>query len=694
MLGKLAIRNVKRSARDYLVYVMTMTFVVALMLAFDSILFSGGVGEQYGDMDMMGTMIWVATFFILIIVAWLINYMVRFILERRSREFAIYLLLGMKRRKIRRLYFCENIILGAAAFVVGLPLGMLLLQILLAVLCGMLQLDYRFAPGISGKSILMTAGCYLACYLLALFRSAGKFRRMNIGKLMNAERQNEEIKESAEQIKRWILPLSLAFLALFGVWLFCGKTWTTATILAFIVGLILVIYLFYTGLAAAVICYVRGRGKGIYRGMNLFLLRQFSSKVKTMRFTLGTLTALFLLTFLGSSVALMFNDFQNQMLEQKFPFDVHLHSGDPDEDFARKLAVIEERVPVRESYRYQIWENDGENQVNAWLYSHLRAFGDDYRNADGSPDDEAIRTMGDMYYCDADTYMGLTDYNHLRMMLGYEPVALGEGEYLIHMKERVFGETGDFSENLHIPGKNGELRSAGYHTEPFSQDGHNGGDYVIVVPDGELAGMQPYYAELAVMLQEKAPDGLKDALDALERDKDINSLDDYMEYDEFAENGNSCSGSDMIVVYVTDHAVRDNLIPEIKYLLSSVIFPMLYMGMVFLCVGLTVLTVHQLSDSAKYRFRYGVLKKLGLSRRQTAAVIRRQLALFYLCPALLAAVISGIIAGYVGRNFNFYTGIHASMFRYFGISFALFFGIFLIYYIAAYVGFVQNVEGG
>lgn len=694
MLSKLALRNVKRSARDYLVYFLTMTFVVSLMLAFDSILFSEDLGKQYGEVDIMGAMIWVATVFILFIVAWLIHYMVRFILERRSREFAVYLLLGMKRGQIRRLWFRENLILGAIAFAVGIPFGALLLQILMSILYNMLKLHYRFDAGIGKNSILMTALCYLGCYLLALLRSAGRFRRMNISHLMHMERQNEEIRESAEQVKKWILPLSVVFLVLFGGWLFYGKYWDTVTILAFITGLILVIYLFYTGLSAAVICYVRRRGQGVYQGTNLFLLRQFASKVKTMRFTLGTLTALFLLTFLGSSIALMFSDFQNKMLEQKFPFDVHLYSGDPKDDFSEKLAVIRERVPVRESHTYQIWENNGDNQVNTWLYTHLRAFGDEYKNPDGTPDVTKIRDEGDMYYCDADTYLGLTDYNHLRKMLGYPEIALNDGEYAIHIKERVSGETGDFSDALSLEGTDGALRFAGYHTEPFSQDGHNGGDYVIVVPDRELARMQPYYAECAVMLEKKAPDGLKDALDAVEREEDLKSLDSYMEYDTFEENGNSCSGSDMIVVYVTDHAVRDNLIPEIKYLLSSVIFPMFYMGMVFLCVGLTVLSVHQLSDSAKYRFRYGVLKKLGLSRKEIAAVIRRQLALFYLCPALSAAGISGIIAGYVGKNFNFYTGIHASMFRYFGMSFALFFGIFLIYYIAAYVGFLRNIEGG
>lgn len=42
---------------------------------------------------------------------------------------------------------------------------------------------------------------------------------------------------------------------------------------------------------------------------------------------------------------------------------------------------------------------------------------------------------------------------------------------------------------------------------------------------------------------------------------------------------------------------------DVKYLLASVIIPLFYIGMVFLCVAVTVLSVQQLSDSAKYRFR-------------------------------------------------------------------------------------------
>jgi hypothetical protein len=78
-------------------------------------------------------------------------------------------------------------------------------------------------------------------------------------------------------------------------------------------------YVFYTGLSAWIICYVKKKGNAVYRGQNLFLLRQFASKLKTMRFTMGTLTVLFMVAFLGCSVALMFTDWQNQVLEMILP---------------------------------------------------------------------------------------------------------------------------------------------------------------------------------------------------------------------------------------------------------------------------------------------------------------------------------------------------------------------------------------
>lgn len=156
--------------------------------------------------------------------------------------------------------------------------------------------------------------------------------------------------------------------------------------------------------------------------------------------------------------------------------------------------------------------------------------------------------------------------------------------------------------------------------------------------------------------------------------------------------GNICCGSDTIVVMALTNMVRDNLIPETKYLLSALIFPCFYIGLVFLCVALTVLSVHQLSDSAKYRFRYSVLKNLGMTRREIGRVIFRQLAGYYLCPVFLACVIGGSVSVFMSGKFIFYTGIHSAVIYYFGLTFLLFFGIYGLYFITTYVSFRRNVE--
>lgn len=727
MKNKLAFRNVKRSARDYMVYFLTMTVVAALMFSFNTLMFSEDVQNMFETAGIMAVMIGAATVFIVLIVAWLTSYMVRFILEKRSREFGIYLLIGMKKKEIAGLYIQENLFLGTGAFVLGMALGLLLQQILLAVFYGMVQMNYHLHLELNRSCILMTASCYGGCYFLALFGCRRKFKKMSIRDLMDSQKKNEEVRGKHEKAKRLLLPFSLLFFAVFGVFLFCWKNWNAGIVLLFLIGLVLTIYLFYTGIAAWISCYVRKKGKAVYRGDMLFLLRQFSSKVRTMSFTMGTLSALFTLALLGSTVALMFNHFQDEILVNKFPFDVQVYSSNAEDDFRQEISLLKKKTQVKEAFVYQIYEN-GTNQVNAWLYTHLRVFGSDYLKKDGTPNWKKISRNAEMVYCNYDTYMKLSDYNHLRRMLGLTEIVLGEGEYAIHIKERVLKETGDFSAELNVTGKDGPLVFAGYHTESFSQDGHNGGDYVIVVPDsvidgeesktadGQTAeneqsrlnsvtdrtsraeGMRPYYAELAADLEGAAPAGLQNKLDNLETDPKKRDTQGHVkteaadDYDWEEESlGNSCCGSDTIVVFVAKNLVRDNLIPELKGILLSLIFPLFYVGLVFFCVALTVLSVQQLGDSSKYRFRYRVLSQMGCSRKEISRIILKQLLGYYMCPALEALAVSGVISIYAGGRFNFYTGTHTSAAGYFLISASLFFGIYAAYFSITCVGFRRNI---
>lgn len=688
MLGKLAFRNMKRSAGDYLVYTLTMTVVTALMYAFNSLIFQNII-ETSEMAIMMKAMLGMATVFIVLIVAWLINYMVHFMLEKRSAEFGIYMLLGMKKKTTSRLYMRENILLGTLSFIVGIPFGILFQQVLLAVMSAMVYMEYKIQISFNIWTILMTVLCYGGCYLLALISCRRKFRRMNISALMNAKRKNEEIKEKHESVKRIFFPLSVLFILVF--WALFGSLSGVGEILFFLIGLVLTIYLFFTGISAWIICYVRKHGNGIYKGQNLFLLRQFASKVRTMQFTMGTLTSLFTLALMGASVALMFSSYETTVLQGKFPFDIQIYSSDPQADFKEEKKIIEQNTDLQSFYSYHIY-TDETDQANRWMLTNNQtAWGGMYVNKDGSPKEKEIREMleEDGTYYRYDTYMGISDYNHLRESLGYEGVELGSREYLIHMKPRLGNELKNMAQGITVTDANGKdtLVCKGIYTEYFSQDGHNGADYVIVVPDEVLGRMKPYYSEMTAEIKGQAPKDLQLKLDSIE--KKTESEVEFLGH--FIDKG-LCYGSDNIVTYAAVNLVRDNLIPEVKYMLASIIIPFFYIGLVFVCVAVTVPSVQQLSDSAKHKERYEVLKKLGVGSRKIRGLVAKQLVAYYLCLALLAMVISGKMILFASEKFVLLTGVPISAGIFFAESAGLFLGIYVVYFLVTYVRFVRNIE--
>jgi hypothetical protein len=387
----------------------------------------------------------------------------------------------------------------------------------------------------------------------------------------------------------------------------------------------------------------------------------------------------------------MFSDYENTVLMDKFPFDVQIYSSDVSDDFSDEIRVLRENTEILDLYSYHIYTDKG-SQVNTWMLTNLTAWGTMYQNEDGTPDTAKIEEelKNGRNYCTYDTYMGISDYNYLRDMLGYQEISLSAEEYLVHTKSRISDEVQGIGDDLQIADAsgNGTLICKGIFTEPFSQDGHNGGDYIIVVPDEVLTRMQPYYSELVADINGDAPMDLRTKLD------ELTDADDFYFGDRVdpALEGNSCTGSDNIITYSAVNLVKDNLIPEVKYMLASIIIPLFYIGMVFLCIAMTVLSVQQISDSAKYKFRYDVLKKLGLERTRIDALILKQLGAYYLCPALLAIVISGEMIQYMSKNFVIMTGVPVSSGAFFARSVLLFFGIYLVYFVVTYIEFKRNIE--
>lgn len=668
MLGKLAFRNAKRSFHDYFIYLMTMIVITAMMFSFDSMIFSDAIKRISEQAGMFGMMIGLATFFVVLIIVWLVHYMIKFMAEKRSREFAVYLLMGFRKKQIARLFFRENMLIGAAAFAIGLVPGMFLQQVLTTAIYAMIQSDYQIKIEWSFPALAMTAGIYGGAYLLALLRNKRRFRKMTIQGMMNMERQNEEIRTGNKSGRQWMFWAALGFIGVF-LWMMATDRFTSGNIYFLIIGLVVSSYFFYMGLAAFLVGHIKKKGKDVQKGANIFVYRQLASKIRTMQFTLGTLTVLFAAALMGASWSLMLNQYQNTQGDEKFPFDVAIYHSDLDEDFKKERDLIQQETKVTEDYEYQIYEN-GTNEWNEYLYEHNGAAS--YDNA-----------IDDGIYFDHDTYMKESDYNNLRKMLGFQEIKLKEDEYLLQVKERLKETLRPMTEKeIQVGGK--RYRCTEVQTIHFEQNGHNGADYILVLPDTAVVSMVPYSA-YAAMLEGEPPADLEDKL--------LDLMGVNLE-GEWSENPLlHAYGSDNIYVSNSPVYVRDIQIREMKFILTSLIFPLFYIGMVFLLVAVTVLAVQQLSDSAKYRSRYDVLRKLGMKKRELNRVILKELSLYYLFPFAAAVLLSGGIVGYMSMIFVTYSGVITPAWIYFAMALTLFGGIYLLYFAATYIGFKRNVCG-
>ncbi|MBD5474679.1 MAG: ABC transporter permease [Lachnospiraceae bacterium] len=684
MLNKIALRSACKLWKEYLNYFLTLCMITALMFAFHSLLFSKDIYEMThygnnGELSTAGTMLItfmsVSIAVILIIVAWLINYMTRFILEKRSREFAVYLLSGMKKKQIAALYMKENFYLGTCAFFVGMLLGSGLQRALLFIFYKSIGKNYNFAKQSQQTGIyvfLLTMIMYGACFFVALFRNKKQFSRLEIIGLINMDKQNETVNEKRNTMWKWLFFLSVGNILLLYFLIFTGRV-TKITMISEMIALSLTFYFFFLGLSAFLMKYTANNYSLIYKREYLFLMRQFSSKMRNTCFVLGTLSLLFMFALVGSSFAFMLSDYQNKQLDVEYPFDVIIISDDTENDFSKEEALINDSTTIQRLQKYSVYQN-GTSDVGDFLYKNLRIFSD--------RDSDPVMAEGKraVAYYDYDVYMGISDYNNLREMLGLAPFTLQNNQYLLHVPNRVYQEIKDRGRELENSLNIG-LDFAGFRTEGFAQNGHNGADYLLVVPDHKLAEMEKYFTLMAAMTKGNVPEYLSESLYKLARKtRGYDELADYIKI-----------GSEELFLMPATIQVKSREVLELRFLMSTLSFPLFYIGLVFLCVSLTVLSVQQISDSNKYKFRYQILNKLGLGKKKIRVVVAKQLFFYYMCPVILSVIISAVFILYIGRQFVIYTGIRTEGFLYFGISLSGFLGIYVVYFMLTYFQFDKNI---
>ena len=674
MLGKLSFRNARRSLKDYAVFIMTMVMISALIFAYNSLIFDSDMkvamfNEEYVTLP---ALVGVADFFVILIASWLVNYMMKFMMKKRSREFAIYQLIGVPNKKISRLYVRESSILGMAAFIIGIGFGLVLQIILKTIFFSMMHLPWNIKMSINWPSLILSFGLYLLVYLLALMKNSRQLKKMTIRKFLNIDQQNEVpgVKKH-KGISVILFVFSIGYFITFFIMMF-NVEWSMRGVILSISGLVLATYFFYIGVTGFLSIYIDSRGKKLFHGSNLFLSRQFTSKITTMQITFGTITVLMIVVLLNSSYAFMLNDYQDKMLESQLPFDFIMYDKSTNSNFEPYLSTVKGNVGVKEIYKYKIYENNSD-EVSQYMYRNYPFFKKHPKYGKTENSDKDYQC-----YFDYDTYMKLSDYNKLRKILNKGEIALRNDEYMIQCKEKLEGYLKSFASSNEVEINGNKMKFVGVETIPFSQSGHNGSDYIIIVPDNIASVMTPYYSIVVAKFNEKTPQDLQEKLEKLEKTKND-------------ELQNWHYGTDQIISMNSRIIVRDNMLETVKFILFTMSYVLFYIAVTFLCIALTVLAFQQISDSSKYKFRYDILSRLGFNQHEIHKIVFKQIGVYYLVPFVLGVLLSGIMGLYISKIFIFYTGIDSSTFNYIGRSVLLFGGLYFLYFVITYVGFKRSL---
>ena len=130
---------------------------------------------------------------------------------------------------------------------------------------------------------------------------------------------------------------------------------------------------------------------------------------------------------------------------------------------------------------------------------------------------------------------------------------------------------------------------------------------------------------------------------------------------------------------------------EAKSFYAIISFLAFYVALIFVMATATLLAIQQLSDSEKYKYRYELLKKLGMDELEINRTIFKQLFFYFAIPMLLPFILSIPIILSISKIFTIAVTIE-EIIRNIGIIYGMFILVYGIYFIATDVQFTRNIE--
>lgn len=680
MYAKLFRNNIKKALEDYVVYFFTLVISSTLFFAFLSLTSRYNdilAGDGNYSLALFQNTIRYAVLAVSIIFVALIRYISTYMLKQRSREFSVYMILGMEQRTIAGQFFGETFVFGIAAVFTGCIFGTVLSGMMTAFVLRTIGGIGTFRLGFYPDTVLVTLLFFGMAFLCIGAWNIRKIYKIKLIDLLSEKKANE-----GQQKKKggYLVSLAIALIC-FGT---CGvvlynfshrngiyagnipeeisNRYQTAAVAAAIAG----IFALYDALAF-LLSVVRRRSKWKMRNINSVLLGNLFRKVSSTAKILSISTLAITVSLVAFVILPMLAEITTGYLDYRMPYDIMIYNNYryideiddiPEIDFSfvgdilkGHGIVLSEEVSQKS---YFVWERDF-NTVDTREY-----WNDLPRLA-----------------------MRISEYNAMREMAGFEPVPLADNEFFMHLDfEMDMESTAEGIGTRKIQLDDGtflKLAETPVTNEPLGQYLFNSDGSVLVFPDIVCDHLHLartcYYADTETVI----PYNLCDII----REEISGTFREHYEY-LFTQYEAKYGTDKHYTSFIDPIRFRTQENNDTVLTATSVRLLGIYSGILFFIICMTVLALHGVADSIDNRMQYRTLYQIGVDRENIVKMVSRQSLHYFFTPCVIAFMIALLlIYSFVVRyGHKVFTYIGSTGFR-FGVIIP---GLLIVLILVCYYG--------
>lgn len=628
---KLAWGNLRRALKDFAVYFVTLMLSVSLFYSFNTLTnqtFFVELSSSTSQLVLrMAVLITGLSIFLMIVIGILIVYANVFFMRRRVREFATYLLLGMKKSSLAFVILIENFIVGICALIVGLLVGVVVSQFSsLAVLKLFNSPVERFHFLLVPQAVIFTACMFGVVFVLSTLCATFVISRTRLSVLFRSSFASDRFKIKNPWITLVLFVVSVLLIAqayrMFSYEVLTandGGTFLYCTALV-----VLGTALFFYSVSTAFTQIARAIKPLYYRGLNLYVVRQFASRINSSWISMTMICATIFIALctlsIGFTAVASIRTQESLMAPTDFFADFICKDGYEPEQTDKLVSLMAEEIPswnttVRGTARltsYTLGEADNvytiANLISDCGLSKEQAI-------DGVPIDVAVNPV---------YFVGCSEYNRFRALAGLQPIELADNE----VRFASYPGLADQTDSLASSGKTITLADK-YHNVRIKPKlklsdlaGLSSNPCSLIVPDSWVHTMKPRQTRLFAQFYASS--------------KEVNEQFSQ----ELADSNKHAQGilgqNNAYHLHVMNTALRYEMLEAALAIRVTGTFVAVYTGIILLITSAAILSIQQLSELTYMHESYTKLLQLGATRASCSGTIFTQLGIWFMLPCSLA----------------------------------------------------------